>query len=146
MLRVHIALTRFENGQEMPQKYGKKAQNVSPPLEWDDARRGPGPSRSPWLTSTRSPETTCIGWLPRSARNTTRCQKVQEAPGVQASSRWSPTWPLPAVWDARSIHAVRAEQRASVSDQAPRCNSSGRPQSRIPLATATLIGKFTKIR
>ena len=27
----------FDDGQEMPQKYGQTAGNVSPPLEWDDA-------------------------------------------------------------------------------------------------------------
>jgi phosphatidylethanolamine-binding protein (PEBP) family uncharacterized protein len=34
----------FEDGQEMAQKYGKKAQNVSPPLEWEGHRKGPDPS------------------------------------------------------------------------------------------------------
>ena len=91
MLRVFtLQSPGFENGQEMPQKYGKKAQNVSPPLEWDDAPEGTR-SRARWLTSTRSPETTCIGWSPRSTRSRTRCQKGQGAPGVQASSRSSPT-------------------------------------------------------
>jgi Raf kinase inhibitor-like YbhB/YbcL family protein len=30
----------FEDGQEMAQKYGKKVQNVSPPLEWDEVPEG----------------------------------------------------------------------------------------------------------
>jgi Raf kinase inhibitor-like YbhB/YbcL family protein len=30
----------FDDGQEMAQKYGKEAGNVSPPLEWEDAPRG----------------------------------------------------------------------------------------------------------
>ena len=30
----------FDDGQEMAQKFGKKAQNVSPPLAWEDAPDG----------------------------------------------------------------------------------------------------------
>lgn len=30
----------FEDGQEMAQKYGKRAQNISPPLAWEDAPEG----------------------------------------------------------------------------------------------------------
>ena len=30
----------FDDGQEMAQKYGKKVQNVSPPLEWDEVPEG----------------------------------------------------------------------------------------------------------
>jgi Raf kinase inhibitor-like YbhB/YbcL family protein len=30
----------FDDGQEMAQKFGKKAQNVSPPLAWEDAPEG----------------------------------------------------------------------------------------------------------
>lgn len=30
----------FHDGQEMDQKYGKKVQNVSPPLEWDEVPEG----------------------------------------------------------------------------------------------------------
>jgi Raf kinase inhibitor-like YbhB/YbcL family protein len=30
----------FEHGQEMAQEYGKRAQNISPPLEWEDAPDG----------------------------------------------------------------------------------------------------------
>jgi Raf kinase inhibitor-like YbhB/YbcL family protein len=30
----------FEDGQEMAQKYGKKVQNISPPLEWDEVPDG----------------------------------------------------------------------------------------------------------
>jgi len=30
----------FDDGQEMTQKYGKEAGNVSPPLEWEDAPQG----------------------------------------------------------------------------------------------------------
>jgi Raf kinase inhibitor-like YbhB/YbcL family protein len=37
---VHVFVVRspaFGDGQEMPQKYGKKIDNVSPPLEWEGA-------------------------------------------------------------------------------------------------------------
>jgi phosphatidylethanolamine-binding protein (PEBP) family uncharacterized protein len=30
----------FDDGQELAQKYGKKAQNVSPPLDWEGAPDG----------------------------------------------------------------------------------------------------------
>jgi Raf kinase inhibitor-like YbhB/YbcL family protein len=41
MLRVFtLQSPAFENGQEMAQKYGKRAQNISPPLEWDGAPEG----------------------------------------------------------------------------------------------------------
>ena len=30
----------FDDGQEMAQKYGKEAGNISPPLEWEDAPQG----------------------------------------------------------------------------------------------------------
>ena len=30
----------FDDGQELAQKYGKRAQNVSPPLDWEGAPEG----------------------------------------------------------------------------------------------------------
>ena len=51
----------FDDGQEMAQKYGKKAENVSPPLDWEGAPEG---TRSLVLYSStfiRSRETTCTG-------------------------------------------------------------------------------------
>ena len=30
----------FEDGEQLAQKYGKRAQNVSPPLDWEDVPEG----------------------------------------------------------------------------------------------------------
>ena len=32
----------FEDGEQLAQKYGKRAQNVSPPLDWEDVPEGTG--------------------------------------------------------------------------------------------------------
>ena len=38
MFRLHSPA--FDDGQELAQKYGKRAQNVSPPLDWEGAPEG----------------------------------------------------------------------------------------------------------
>ena len=38
MFRLHSPA--FDDGQEIAQKHGKKAENVSPPLDWEDAPAG----------------------------------------------------------------------------------------------------------
>jgi phosphatidylethanolamine-binding protein (PEBP) family uncharacterized protein len=48
-----LSSSAFEDGQEIPQRHGKKIPNVSPQLSWNGA---------PWWTGIPSPETTCIGW------------------------------------------------------------------------------------
>ena len=35
-----LTSSAFDDGQEMDQKYGKRSQNISPPLDWEDAPDG----------------------------------------------------------------------------------------------------------
>ena len=137
----------FENGQEMPQKYGKKAQNVSPPLEWDDAPEG---TRSfalalvdidpvardyvHWLVAEISPQHNSL-------------PEGQGAPEFRLRRGRALHWPFPPSGThdyeftlyALSTESLGVRPGATLQQfrQAAEQNS---------LATATLIGKFTKIR
>jgi Raf kinase inhibitor-like YbhB/YbcL family protein len=149
MLRVFtLQSPGFENGQEMPQKYGKKAQNVSPPLEWEDAPEG---TRSfalafvdihpiardyvHWLVADISPEFSSLPEGAASGRNS----------GITEVKPYIGPFPPSGTHDYEFTLYALSTDRLGVGPgatlqlfrQAAKQNS---------LATATLIGKFTKIR
>ena len=138
----------FEAGQEMPQKFGKKAQNVSPPLEWDDAPEGTksfalafvdlhpiARDYVHWLVADISPQ---LNSLPEGAGGGRSSGFLEVEPYVgpfPPSGTHDYEFTLYAL--STDILGVRSGATLQQFRQAAEQNS---------LATATLIGKFTKIR
>jgi Raf kinase inhibitor-like YbhB/YbcL family protein len=137
----------FEDGREIAQKFGKRAQNVSPPLQWDGV---PDRTRSfaltvvdlhpvargyvHWLVADLSPQLTS---LPEGAA-------AERNPGFTEIKPYAGPFPPSGTHDYEfTLYALRTDRlgvrpRATLQEfrQAAEQNS---------LATATLIGKFTKI-
>ena len=138
----------FESGQEMAQKYGKKTQNVSPPLEWDGA---PEETRSfalafvdihpvarsyvHWLIADISPQ---LNSLPEGAGGG-RNSDLTEVKAYVGPFPPSGTHDYEFTLYALGTDRLGVGPGATLQHfrQAAEQNS---------LATATLIGKFTKIR
>jgi Raf kinase inhibitor-like YbhB/YbcL family protein len=138
----------FEDGQEMAQKYGKKDQNVSPPLEWEDAPEG---TRSfalsfvdihpvargyvHWLVADMSPD---LSSLPEGAGGSSRSELTE-------LERYVGPFPPSGTHEYEfRLYALRTDRfgvRPGATLEAFR-----QVAEENSLATATLIGTFTKIR
>ena len=138
----------FEDGHEMAQKYGKKDQNVSPPLEWESAPEG---TRSfalsfvdihpvargyvHWLVADMKPE---LSSLPEGAGGRSRSEFAELEPYV------GPFPPSGTHEYEFRLYALRTDRfgvRPGATLEAFR-----QVAEENSLAAATLIGTFTKIR
>ena len=138
----------FEDGQEIAQKFGKRAQNISPPLQWDGV---PDRTRSftltfvdlhpvargyvHWLVADLSPQ---LSSLPEGAASGSN-------PGFTEIKPYAGPFPPSGTHDYEfTLYALQTD-RLGVRPGAtlPEFRQAAEPNS---LATATLIGKFTKIR
>jgi Raf kinase inhibitor-like YbhB/YbcL family protein len=138
----------FENGQEMAQKYGKRAQNLSPPLEWDGA---PVETRSfalalvdihpvardyvHWLVGDISPRLTSLPGGAGGGRNS----------GFNEVKQYIGPFPPSGTHDYEfTLYALRTDRLGvQASATLPQFRQAAEQNS---LATATLVGKFTRIR
>jgi phosphatidylethanolamine-binding protein (PEBP) family uncharacterized protein len=119
----------FEDGQELAQKYGKEAGNVSPPLEWEDTPQG---TRSFALTlvDIHPIARNYVHWLV--ADISPRISSLPEAvtgDKPQHSPRSSPTL-APSRRMGHMITSSRftpSAPTASVSRMVPACRYSRRP-------------------
>jgi Raf kinase inhibitor-like YbhB/YbcL family protein len=137
----------FNNSQEMAQKYGKKAENVSPPLDWKGAPEG---TRSlalsfvdihpvardyvHWLVADISPQ---LSSLPEGA--------------ASKPSGWTEIKPYVGPFPPSGTHDYEFTLYALRTDAlglqpGATLEAFRRAAEQNSLATATLIGKFTKIR
>jgi Raf kinase inhibitor-like YbhB/YbcL family protein len=137
----------FNDGQELGQKYGKKAENVSPPLDWEDAPEG---TRSfalsfvdihpvardyvHWLVADISPQLTS---LPEGAAG--------------KPSGWTEIRPYVGPFPPSGTHDYEFTLYALPNDRldlrpGAALEEFRRAAEQSSLATTTLIGKFTKIR
>jgi Raf kinase inhibitor-like YbhB/YbcL family protein len=136
----------FDDGQEMAQKYGKRARNVSPPLDWEDAPEG---TRSfalsfvdvhpvardylHWLVSDISPQ---LSSLPE---------------GVASKlSAWIELKPYVGPFPPSGTHDYEFTLYALSTDRlrlqpGVPLDAFRRAVAQNTLATATLIGKFTRL-
>jgi Raf kinase inhibitor-like YbhB/YbcL family protein len=148
MLRVLVQSPSFEAGQEMPQKYGKKAQNVSPPLEWDDAPEGTksfalafvdihpiARDYVHWLVADISPQ---LNSLPEGAGGGRSSGFLEVEPYI---GPFPPSGTHDYEFTLYALSADRLSVRPGATLQQFR-----QAAEQNSLATATLIGKFTKIR
>ena len=145
MFRLHSPA--FDDGQEMAQKYGKKAENVSPPLDWEGAPEG---TRSfalsfvdlhpiardyvHWLVTEISPQ---LSSLPEGA--------------ASKPSGWTEIEPYVGPFPPSGTHDYQFTLYALANDRlglepGAALEAFRRAAAQRALATATLIGKFTKIR
>jgi Raf kinase inhibitor-like YbhB/YbcL family protein len=137
----------FEDGQEIAQKFGKRAQNISPPLQWDGV---PDRTRSfaltfvdlhpvargyvHWLVADLSPQLSSL----------TEGAAAERNPDFAEIEPYAGPFPPSGTHDYEfTLYALRTDRlgvrpRATLQEfrQAAEQNS---------LAAATLIGKFTKI-
>jgi Raf kinase inhibitor-like YbhB/YbcL family protein len=137
----------FDGGQEMAQKYGKKADNVSPPLEWEGAPEG---TRSfalsfidihpiaqgyvHWLVADISPH---LSSLPEGAAG--------KPSGWTEIKPYVGPFPPSGTHDYEfTLYALRTDRLALQPGATLESFRRGAEQS--SLATARLIGEFTKIR
>jgi Raf kinase inhibitor-like YbhB/YbcL family protein len=144
-----LTSSAFEDSQEMAQKYGKKVQNISPPLEWDDAPEGTRSfalalvDRHPvarnyvhWLVCDISPEVTS---LPEGAAG-----ELNRSPLTEVTQYAGPFPPSGTHDYEFTVYALKTDKLAvpagatlEAFTQAAELNS---------LAAARLVGKFTKMR
>jgi Raf kinase inhibitor-like YbhB/YbcL family protein len=137
----------FDDGEEMAQKYGKKAENVSPPLDWEGAPEG---TRSlalsfvdihpvardyvHWLIADISPQHSS---LPEGA--------ASRPSGWTEIKPYVGPFPPSGTHDYEfTLYAIRTDVlglRPGATLEAFR-----RAAEQNSIATATLIGRFTKIK
>jgi phosphatidylethanolamine-binding protein (PEBP) family uncharacterized protein len=121
----------FDNGREMDQKYGKMAQNVSPPLEWEGAPDGTRSSALAfvdidpiardyvhWLVADINPQ---LSSLPEGAAGSHRSGLSELNPYVGPSRR-----PGLTITNSR---CTRSGPIGSAYGPVPRCGNSGGPRN-----------------
>lgn len=145
MFRLHSPA--FDDGQEIAQKYGKKAENVSPPLDWEDAPAG---TRSfvlsfvdlhpvargyvHWLVADLSPQ---LSSLPEGA--------ASKPLGWTVIKPYVGPFPPSGTHDYEfTLYALRIDSLGL--QPGATLEAFRRAAEQSSLATATLMGKFTKIR
>jgi Raf kinase inhibitor-like YbhB/YbcL family protein len=137
----------FNDSQEMAQKYGKKGENVSPPLDWEGAPEGTGSLALSfvdihpvardyvhWLVADISPQ---LSSLPEGA--------------ASKPSGWTEIKPYVGPFPPSGTHDYEFTLYALRTDAlglqpGATLEAFRRAAEQNSLATATLIGKFTKIR
>jgi Raf kinase inhibitor-like YbhB/YbcL family protein len=138
----------FEDGQELAQKYGKEAGNVSPPLEWEDAPQGTrsfalalvdidpiAKSYVHWLVADISPK---ISSLPEAVTG-------DRTPAFTEIKPYIGPFPRYGTHDYEfTVYALRTDSLGVPHGAS--LQEFTQVAQRESLAAATLIGKFTKIK
>jgi len=137
----------FDDGQELAQKYGKRAQNVSPPLDWEGAPEG---TRSFALSfvDLHPVARAYVHWL--AADINAQLSALPEGAATDPST-WTELkayvgpFPPSGTHDYEfTLYALSTDSlglQPGVTLESFRSAAEGNA-----LATTTLIGKFTKIR
>ena len=142
---MFIVSPAFGEGQEMAQKYGKKIENVSPPLAWEGAPDG-----------TRSFALACVDihpvargyvhWLVAdiSSQLSSLTEGAAGGPGFTEIKPYAGPFPPSGTHDYEfTLYALQTD-RLGIKPGAT-LQEFRQAAEQSSLATATLIGKFTKI-
>jgi Raf kinase inhibitor-like YbhB/YbcL family protein len=149
MLRVFILQSpAFDNDQEMAQKYGKKAQNLSPPLEWQGAPEGTG-SFALAFVDIHPVARGYVHWLV--ADISPQLNSLPEGAGGGRNSGFTEVKPYIGPFPPSGTHDYEFTLYALRTDRLGVPPGATLQQFRHAaeqnsLATATVVGKFTKIR
>jgi Raf kinase inhibitor-like YbhB/YbcL family protein len=157
---VHVLRLKspaFDDGQEMAQKYGNKADNISPPLEWDGTPEGTkalalacvdihpvARNYLHWLVADISPQSNS---LPEGAAgaHSPGLWAGAHSPGFTEIKPYVGPFPPSGTHDYEfTLYALRVE-RLGVRPGAT-WQQFRQAATQNSVATATLIGKFTKTR
>jgi Raf kinase inhibitor-like YbhB/YbcL family protein len=138
----------FDDGQEMAQKYGKRIQNVSPPLEWDEVPEG---TRSfalefvdihpvatdfvHWLVADIGPEVTSIS----------EGTAGGSSPGFTEIKSYEGPFPPAGTHDYQFTLYALSTDRLGVRPGAKLQDFRKAAEENL-LSKTALVGKFTKIR
>jgi Raf kinase inhibitor-like YbhB/YbcL family protein len=149
MLPVFILQSpAFDNDQEMAQKYGKKAQNLSPPLEWQGAPEGTG-SFALAFVDVDPVARDYVHWLV--ADISPQLNSLPEGAGGGRNSGFTEIKPYIGPFPPSGTHDYEFTLYALRTDRLGVPPGATLQQFRHAaeqnsLATATVVGKFTKIR
>jgi Raf kinase inhibitor-like YbhB/YbcL family protein len=137
----------FDDGQEMAQKYGKKAQNMSPPLDWNGQPEG---TRSFALAfvDIHPVARDYVHWL--AADIGAQLSSLPEGAASDPSA-WTELKPYVGPFPPSGTHDYQFTLYALRTDRlglqpGVTLEAFKRAAELNSLATATLIGKFTNIR
>lgn len=138
----------FENGQEMAQRYGKKAQNVSPPLGWDGAPEGTV-SFALAFVDIHPVARDYVHWLV--ADISPHLDSLPEGAGGGSNSGFTEVKPYIGPFPPSGTHDYEFTLYALRSDRlgvqpGVTLQQFRQAAEQNSLATATLVVKFTKIR
>ena len=138
----------FDDGQEMAQKYGKKIQNLSPPLEWDEVPEGTK-SFALEFVDIHPVATDFVHWL--IADIDPQISSIPEGVAGGTSSGFTEIKPYEGPFPPSGTHDYQFTLYALRTD-----NLDVRPDAKLQefrkaaeqnlLSKTALIGKFTKIK
>jgi Raf kinase inhibitor-like YbhB/YbcL family protein len=137
----------FDDGEEMAQKYGNRAENVSPPLDWEGAPEG---TRSLALSfvDIHPVARDYVHWLV--ADISPQLSSLPEGSATKPSG-WTEIKPYVGPFPPSGTHDYEFTLYALRTDRlglqpGASLEAFRRAAAQNSLGTATLIGKFTKIR
>jgi Raf kinase inhibitor-like YbhB/YbcL family protein len=144
-----LTSSAFKDGQEMAQKYGKKVQNTSPPLAWEGAPEGTRSfalalvDRHPvarnyvhWLVSDIGPAVTSLSEGAAGEPDRWSLNEVTQYAGP---------FPPSGTHDYEfTLYALKTDKLGVPAGA--RLEAFTQAAERNSLATARLVGKFTKMR
>jgi len=139
----------FEDGQEMPQKYGKKIENISPPLIWESVPQGTK-SFALSMVDYMSAGRYYVHWLVCDMSTNVRSLQEDAAgkampPDARELKPYAGPFPPSGTHEyefrlyALKTDKLRLPEKVSLDE----FNEAVKPDT---LGTAQLIGKFTKVR
>jgi Raf kinase inhibitor-like YbhB/YbcL family protein len=137
----------FDDGQELAQKYGKKAQNVSPPLDWEGAPEGTR-SFALSLVDVHPVARDYVHWLV--ADISPQLSSLPEGAASKLTA-WTELKPYVGPFPPSGTHDYEFTLYALSTDilrlqPGVSLDAFKRAVAQSALAAATLVGKFTKLR
>jgi Raf kinase inhibitor-like YbhB/YbcL family protein len=146
---MELRSSSFADSQEMPQKHGKKIENISPQLSWQDPPEGTK-SFALAMVDRHPIAQNYVHWLVADINaNTTALQEAAAEHGMPSGSRevkpYAGPFPPSGTHDYEfTLYALRTEKLdVPMEASLQQFTDAVEPNT---LATAKLVGRFTKIQ